>query len=279
VASEIRTVDLSEVDGPAGPDVGHDDAGATAAAVAASDAPTRRNAPESGFPTHRTPARKPSPSPRRRTTVPLPARAPRGEEAGFAALFGDDDGRGLGTPTRWRDRRGTRPGNSRNRSKNPRRPALGLPALLFFALAAAFFAWVSATPLWLAVGHGSRGVATVASCNVHGIDRSCADFTAADHSFSTVVTLLGPGTEHAKAGEKLAATVVSRGSSLAYTGSSPDYSLRWIPGVALLALCGLGIAWATGALRLADRRARTIAMLGSFGGPFLLLIGMLAYTW
>ena len=59
----------------------------------------------------------------------------------------------------------------------------------------------------------------------------------------------------------------------------PDYSLRWIPGVALLALCGLGIAWATGALRLADRRARTIAMLGSFGGPFLLLIGMLAYTW
>jgi hypothetical protein len=255
VAAEVGTVDLSEVDGP--PD----------------------DATGSGFPIHRTPTGGPSPRrASRRATVPLPAPPPRGEDAGFAALFGDDDGRGV-TAARWRDRRGTRPGTSRNRSKNPRRPALGLPALLFFALAAAFFAWVSATPLWLAVGHGSRGVATVASCNVHGIDRSCANFTAADHSFSTVVTLLGPGTEHAKTGEKLAATVVSRGSSLAYTGSSPDYSLRWIPGVALLALCGLGIAWATGALRLADRRARTIAVLGSLGGPFLLLVGMLAYTW
>jgi hypothetical protein len=282
VAADIETVDLSEVDGPVEPDVGHDDAAATTAPEAAAEVVGHRNAPETGFPTHRTPTGRPAPSPRpasRRATVPLPAPAPSGEEAGFAALFGDDDGRGVATATRWRDRRGTRPGLSRNRPKNPRRPALGLPALLFFALAAAFFAWVSATPLWLAVGHGSRGVATVASCNVHGIDRSCADFTAADHSFSTVVTLLGPGTEHAKVGEKLAATVVSRGSSLAYTGSSPDYSLRWIPGIALLALCGLGIAWATGAKRLADRRARTIAMLGSFGGPFLVLVGMLAYTW
>ena len=52
-------------------------------------------------------------------------------------------------------------------------------------------AWVSATPLLLTAGHGSRGVATVANCSVHGIDRSCAEFVAADKSFSAAVTLLG----------------------------------------------------------------------------------------
>jgi hypothetical protein len=131
----------------------------------------------------------------------------------------------------------------------------------------------------LTAGHGSRGIATVATCSVHGVDRGCAEFVAADGSFSAAVTLLGPASTHASAGQKLDARMVSRGSSLAYAGNGTDLLLHWIPGVVLLILCGFGIAWATGALRLAGRRARSLALLGSFGGPILLLAGMLAYAW
>ncbi|HEY9482659.1 MAG TPA: hypothetical protein VIR00_06815, partial [Micromonosporaceae bacterium] len=172
-----------------------------------------------------------------------------------------------------------RTGRPHRHRRAPRRPAFGLPALLVFALAAAFFAWVSATPLLLTAGHGSRGIATVATCSVHGIDRSCAEFVAADGSFSAAVTLLGPASTHASAGQKLDARMVSRGSSLAYAGNGTDLLLHWIPGVVLLVLCGFGIAWATGALRLAGRRTRSLALLGSFGGPILLFVGMLAYAW
>jgi hypothetical protein len=170
-------------------------------------------------------------------------------------------------------------GRPHRHRKPPRRPAFGLPLLLVFALAAAFFAWVSATPLLLTAGHGSRGVATVATCSVHGIDRSCAEFVAADKGFSAAVTLLGPGSTHAKAGQKIDAQMVSRGSSLAYAGNNTDLLLHWIPGVVLIVLCGFGIAWATGALRLADRRTRSLALIGSFGGPILVFVGMLAYAW
>jgi hypothetical protein len=229
---------------------------------------THRNAPETGFPPRRTPSPRPAPArPSRRAAAPT-------DGAALHDMFSDDD------LFANRPRRTARPRPiARSRPKETRRPALGLPVLLVFALAAAFFAWVSATPLWLAVGHGNRGTATVASCNVHGIDRSCADFTAADHSFTTVVTLLGPAADHVKAGQKVSATVVSRESSLAYAGGARDYALRWVPGVVLLLLCGLGIAWATGALRLGNRRARRWAVAGSIAGPMLLLAGMLAYTW
>ena len=178
-----------------------------------------------------------------------------------------------------RRRQPIRTGRPHRHRKAPRRPAFGLPALLIFALAAAFFAWVSATPLLLTAGHGSRGVATVETCSVHGIDRSCAEFVAADRSFSAAVTLLGPASTHASAGQKLDAQMVSRDSSLAYAGNSTDLLLHWIPGVVLLVLCGFGIAWATGALRLVGGRIRSLALLGSFGGPILLFAGMLAYAW
>lgn len=163
--------------------------------------------------------------------------------------------------------------------KPPRRPALGLPALIVFAFAAAFFAWVSATPLLLTLGHARAGTATVASCDVHGISRQCAQFSAADRSFTTAVTLLGPAADQARTGQKLAAVVVSPRSSLAYAGDRTDLVVRWVPGLVLLLLCGFGIAWATGALRLSGRRAKVVALIGSFGGPALLLIGMLAVAW
>jgi hypothetical protein len=253
---------------------------------------TRRNAPDTGFPIRvaaptRPPARRepvpalsPPPLPASRRPQPAPAPGPIQPPAHGDMLdnFFDGDRAATGLAPGRRGQPG-RTGRPHRHRKPPRRPAFGLPLLLVFALAAAFFAWVSATPLLLTAGHGARGVATVATCSVHGLDRSCAEFVAADKSFSAAVTLLGPASNHAKAGQKIDAQMVSRGSSLAYAGNNADLLLHWIPGVVLIVLCGFGIAWATGAFRLADRRTRSLALLGSFGGPTLLFVGMLAYAW
>ncbi len=253
-------------------------------------ASTRRNAPDTGFPIRTVPARPPTrrgPTPalttpppafRRARPTPVPIQAPARSDA-LGDLWDGDSDRVPDALAPTRRRQAVQTGRPHRHRKAPRRPAFGLPALLVFALAAAFFAWVSATPLLLTAGHGSRGVATVATCSVHGIDRNCAEFVAADKSFSAAVTLLGPASTHASAGQKLDARMVSRGSNLAYAGNNTDLLLHWIPGVVLLILCGFGIARATGALRLAGRRTRTLALLGSFGGPILLFAGMLAYAW
>jgi len=252
---------------------------------------TRRNAPDTGFPIRTAPKRPlarrepeptvtapPLPARRRGRPTPVPVQSTARSDV-LSDLWDSDADRVPGALVTARRRQPIRTGRPRRHRKAPRRPAFGLPALLVFALAAAFFAWVSATPLLLTAGHGKRGVATVATCSVHGIDRSCAEFVAADRSFSAAVTLLGPASTHASAGQKLDAQMVSRGSSLAYAGNNTDLLLHWIPGVVLLVLCGFGIAWATGALRLTGRRTRSLALLGSFGGPILLLAGMLAYAW
>ena len=61
---------------------------------------------------------------------------PRGPGAGAVAAAG---WRGAGAPSR---------------TPPPPRPLPGLAALVLLSLVAAFFAWVSAEPFWLAVGHG-----------------------------------------------------------------------------------------------------------------------------
>jgi hypothetical protein len=53
--------------------------------------------------------------------------------------------------------------------REPRHPAVGLAALVTFALLAGFFSWVSAEPFWLALGHSRAGTATVSSCTGTGI--------------------------------------------------------------------------------------------------------------
>jgi len=222
----------------------------------------------------------PLPTRRRTLPVPVPVQVPaHGDSLDDFDFFSGEPDRIPAAFTPDRRPEPVHTGRPHRHRKRPRRPAFGLPLLLVFALAAAFFAWVSATPLLLTAGHGARGVATVATCSVHGLDRSCAEFVAADKSFSAAVTLLGPASNHAKAGQKIDAQMVSRGSSLAYAGNNADLLLHWIPGVVLIVLCGFGIAWATGAFRLADRRTRSLALLGSFGGPTLLFVGMLAYAW
>jgi hypothetical protein len=157
-----------------------------------------------------------------------------------------------------------------------RRPALGLVAIVVLSLLAAFFAWVTAEPLWLALGHGDSGVATVTSCVGTGVGQRCiGDFTANDGTLVERVTLLGVG--NSGAGTAIGARMVARTSNQAYVGAALDgLHLRWLVSLGLTLLCGLGIAAATGALRIPDRRARRFAIATSLGAPLLLMIGLLA---
>jgi hypothetical protein len=165
------------------------------------------------------------------------------------------------------------------KAKDPRSPAVGLVALLVFAFVATFFAWFSAGPLWLSLGHSHVGKATVADCPVAGINKRCGEFVASDNAFTAQVTLLGPTAEAASKGTTIRAEMVSKSSTIAYAGDPSSLYLRWISGLTIVLLCGFGIAWSTGAFRLGGRRARAVAFLASVGGPILITVGMLAVAW
>ncbi|HEU5108765.1 MAG TPA: hypothetical protein VFT95_09430 [Micromonosporaceae bacterium] len=162
-------------------------------------------------------------------------------------------------------------------SPRPTGPALAVLVLL--SLCAAFFAWVSAEPLWLAVGHGDRGTAVITRCTGSGIGQRCVgEFRAAD--FTATVALLGVDDGQRRVGGTVDARMVDRDSRRAYVGDDHlALHLRWAIGLTLVLLCGGGIAWATGANRLADRGSRRRAVLGSMVGPLLLTVGFLAAAW
>jgi hypothetical protein len=160
-----------------------------------------------------------------------------------------------------------------------RKPAPALLALITLALVATFFAWVSAEPFWLAVGHGDRGYATTTACSGSGVAQRCAGrFDAADGSFAvTRVALLGvAGGERAR-GVVTPARMVGADSRMAYLGDTGLLvQLRWILGFVLVLMCGYGIAGLTGARRLDDPRARRLTILTSLFAPIVLLVGFLA---
>lgn len=167
---------------------------------------------------------------------------------------------------------GWRRPRSRLRNRSQRSPAAGLAWLVVLGLLAAFFGWFSAEPLWLSLGHGVPGTATVVDCSIHGISGRCADFTPASGAFPvTRVTLLGLG--RVAAGQQVAARMVSPRGWQAYAGDPSSLYLRWIPGLVVVLLCGLGIAWGTGVSRL-PRRRRMFALLASLAGPLLLAAGL-----
>jgi hypothetical protein len=175
----------------------------------------------------------------------------------------------------------TAPERHRRRSAQQRRhPVVGLLALIVLGLLATFFAWVSAEPLWLAVGHGTKGTATVIHCTGAGLDQRChASFAAAGGAFTTdLVDLVGAPSRQRVDGTQVAAQMVSPYGRLAYAADTSALTLRWALGLALILLCGLGIAFATGAHKLPDRRSRRYAGLASLTGPLLLLFAMLAVT-
>ncbi|MEU4687378.1 hypothetical protein [Actinoplanes sp. NPDC023714] len=167
------------------------------------------------------------------------------------------------------------------RRVQPRRtsPAGPLAALVTLSLLAAFFAWVSAEPFWLAVGHGDDGRATTTQCRGEGLTQRCAgDFTTDDGRFTVShVTLLGISGDGRATGAITPARMVSAGSGQAYAGPAGTLmNLRWILGFALVLICGYGIAQSTGAHRLETGMKRRRAVLLSFTAPILLQLGFLA---
>ena len=174
------------------------------------------------------------------------------------------------------------PGRGRppqQKPRSPRRPLPGLLALVALTLVAAFFAWVSAEPFWLAVGHGDRGVATVDRCTGSGVTQRCSgSFAASDGSFTVQrLALLGVGPESTGRGATAPARMVSPDSRQAYVGDTGWLvHLRWVLGFILVLMCGYGIAGMTGARHLETAPARRGAVLISVAGPVLLLLGFLA---
>jgi hypothetical protein len=170
----------------------------------------------------------------------------------------------------------------RRRPRSPRRPASGLFGLVALGLVAAFFAWVSAEPFWLAVGHGDHGTATVARCTGDGVTQRCAgQFQAAGNEYAVAkVTLLGVQPGRRSPGAISPARMVSPASRQAYVGEAGLLvQLRWVLGFVLVLICGLGIAGLTGARRLETVRARRGALIMSLTGPLLLLAGFLCVAY
>jgi hypothetical protein len=156
----------------------------------------------------------------------------------------------------------------------------GIPALIVLGLVAAFVAWVSAEPMWLAVGHGERGTATATQCSLEGVPYECVTFTAASGRYvAEDVTLVGTEHRSLQPGTSVSAEMVSPRSSRAYAADDTAHHLRSGIGLALILLCGLGIAWATGATRLEPPTTRRPAFLACLGAPLLLTLGFLAATW
>jgi hypothetical protein len=152
--------------------------------------------------------------------------------------------------------------------------ARGLVALVLLALLAAFFAWVTAEPLWLAVGHSTPGAVTVTRCVDHGIDRRCVGTFSGATFTRTAVPVMGDVPDP---GATVPASMTSAHGGRAYV--DVDTFSRAAVGVVLIMLCGLGIVRATGVRRLEPKRARTVATLLSTAGPVTLLAGMLIATY
>jgi hypothetical protein len=80
-------------------------------------------------------------------------------------------------------------------------------------------------------------------------------------------------------GAQVSAAMVSPRGRMAYAGPKGTLHLRWTLGLAVVVLCGLAIAWATGASRLPDRRSRIGGYVTSLAAPLLLLAGIVAAAW
>ncbi|MFC4104684.1 hypothetical protein [Micromonospora zhanjiangensis] len=194
------------------------------------------------------------------------------------------DGRPVQRETRsWFERRRADRADRRRaaRPKGPRDPRYGLPGLLAVTLVAGFFAWVSAEPLWLAVGHGDRGTATVTWCTGHGLNLSCrGDFTPADRTFTARgVPLSGLGPAQRGPGAQVGARMVGADGARAYADTGFGRQLRWLLGLLVTLACGPVIVWVTGALRLPELGTRRGAAAAGLAGPVLITAGFLAATY
>ncbi|MEU7875575.1 hypothetical protein [Dactylosporangium sp. NPDC049140] len=197
-------------------------------------------------------------------------------EAGRAAVADHLAGR----PEQWpppamrvmrrpRDDRRTAPERRpRQRRVRPARgPVAGLSAMLVMALLTGFFAWTSAEPFWLDMGHRVRGTAEITSCQGSGVLRRClAEFTRPGAEKVAGTRLMGLDEP---AGSTVAAVMVP-GGRIAYAGNPSGLRVRWAAGLGLMVLCGIVLAWLTGAWRLGRLRDRLVAWTLTAAAPLVL---------
>ncbi|MDG4817224.1 hypothetical protein O7628_17155 [Micromonospora sp. WMMD956] len=240
----------------------------------------------------------------RRVPVRQPGGRLRPTPAPDEDASGDDDGlfwapieqvHWDGTPLReehgrrrwwWRratdaDPRGEARRRRADRPAHPPDPWQGLSALLALSLLAAFFAWVSAGPFWLALGHATTGTVVIGECTGAGLTQRCRGvFTAEGERFIAFgVRVSGVPAERAAAGSTLTARMTGPSGDTAYADTGAGRHLRWLLGLLLVLACGAGIARYTGAARLADRRARRWAVAMAVAGPLVISVGFLAAAW
>ncbi|MEH1100414.1 hypothetical protein [Micromonospora sp. CPCC 205561] len=193
-----------------------------------------------------------------------------------------------GTPIREEPpherQRSPRDGAARRRTRrapHPPDPLPGLAVLLALSLVAAFFAWVSAGPFWLAVGHATRGTVVIGDCTGGGLTQRCrGDFTAAGEPWiAHGVRVGGVAAERARTGAALPARMTGPEGGTAYADAGPAGHLRWLLGLLAVLGCGAGIARWTGSNRLTDPRARRWAVAGSLAGPLVITAGFLVAAW
>ncbi len=178
-------------------------------------------------------------------------------------------------------RGGTRRRRAADRPAHPPDPWQGLSALLALSLLAAFFAWVSVGPFWLALGHATTGTVVIGECTGAGLTQRCRGvFTAEGERFIAFgVRVSGVPAERTATGSTLTARMTGPSGDTAYADTGAGRHLRWLLGLLLVLACGAGIARYTGAARLADRRARRWAVAVAVAGPLVISAGFLAAAW
>jgi hypothetical protein len=187
-----------------------------------------------------------------------------------------------GTPLRAEPARRPRPRLRRARTPaRPPDPVRGLATLLALSLLAAFFAWVSAGPLWLAVGHSTAGTVLVSGCTGSGLTQRCRGIFLADGERFVAhgVRVSGVPAGHTATGSALPARMTGPTGGTAYADTGVGRHLRWLLGLLLVAGCAAGIARWTGATGLPDPRHRRWAVGVALAGPAVLTAGFLVAAW
>ncbi|WP_405427473.1 hypothetical protein [Micromonospora sp. NBC_00617] len=160
-------------------------------------------------------------------------------------------------------------------------PLPGLTALVLLSLVAAFFAWVSAGPFWLAVGHGRDGTVVIDHCTGGGLTQRCRGiFTADDGRFlAHGVRVSGVPAGGGTPGAALRARMTGPDGGTVYADTGASRHLRWLPGLLAVLGCAAGIVRWTGSARLPGRRHRRWAVAAALAGPALITLGFLAAAW
>ncbi|MER7888408.1 hypothetical protein ABTX15_01100 [Micromonospora sp. NPDC094482] len=244
--------------------------------------------PTTGAPVDAVPRRVPVRQPKRWRRVARAAANGAPDDADPAVWAPIEEVHWDGTPIREEARqpdRETRDGRVRRRrtraATHPPDPLRGLAVLLALSLLAAFFAWVSAGPLWVAVGHTTSGTVVIGDCTGGGLTQRCRGIFAAEAGRFVAhgVRVSGVPAERTETGTTLPARMTGPHGGTAYVDTGIARHLRWVLGLLAVAGCGAGIARWTGSTMLTGRRARRWAIGISFAGPGLITLGFLIAAW